>query len=501
MIDSSTRNLGWTSQATEEQKNLFYQVPRCLHHIWIATGRLEHDAPIASSVGGAAELFGPICQQPPLFPKKGVVAALQRLHLRMLSLLPNSLQFLLASLLGSRVLHHATPPQPPPLQFELRHEHALALASELAPQVIFNDIPLSSPLLSSSPSLHTLHTTKLTTHKPNSLSAFQSARQLSFHSGQTSSSLHWLSDEVPGPDVEKRETLLELAKMTYNSYYEPGSKEWYDLGSKWNKTHPHGWEPTADGLRGHIYISTDNSTVIITIKGTSAGWIVGGGGPTVKKDKINDNTLFSCCCARVGPTWSTVCDCYSGTGRCDERCLEEAVWGEGLFYPVGLDLYTNVSYMYPEANIWLAGHSLGGALSALIGATFGAPVVAFEAPGEKLAARRLHLPTPPSTLHITHVFHTGDPLAMGTCTGVTSVCAIGGYAMESRCHQGKLIRYDTVSKLGWSVDVRNHPIIVVIEKLLSEDWEKPDENGKGGREVPEVVVEDKDCVSDVDDEL
>jgi lipase ATG15 len=50
--------------------------------------------------------------------------------------------------------------------------------------------------------------------------------------------------------------------------------------------------------------------------------------------------------------------------------------------------------MYPTADIWVIGHSLGGALAGLLGATFGVPVVAFEAPGERLAARRLHLPTP-----------------------------------------------------------------------------------------------------------
>jgi putative lipase involved disintegration of autophagic bodies len=42
----------------------------------------------------------------------------------------------------------------------------------------------------------------------------------------------------------------------------------------------------------------------------------------------------------------------------------------------------------------LIGHSLGGSVAALIGVTFGVPTVAFEAPGEKLAASRLHLPTP-----------------------------------------------------------------------------------------------------------
>lgn len=50
--------------------------------------------------------------------------------------------------------------------------------------------------------------------------------------------------------------------------------------------------------------------------------------------------------------------------------------------------------MYPNSNIWIIGHSLGGALASLLGMTFGTPVVAFEAPGEKMAAGRLHLPAP-----------------------------------------------------------------------------------------------------------
>lgn len=50
--------------------------------------------------------------------------------------------------------------------------------------------------------------------------------------------------------------------------------------------------------------------------------------------------------------------------------------------------------MYPDANIWVTGHSLGGSLSGLLGITFGAPVVTFEAPADKMASRRLHLPKP-----------------------------------------------------------------------------------------------------------
>lgn len=60
---------------------------------------------------------------------------------------------------------------------------------------------------------------------------------------------------------------------------------------------------------------------------------------------------------------------------------------------------------------------------------------------------------------------------MGTCTGVRSFCSLGGFALESRCHLGQVILYDTVQKLKWSVDARTHGIKVVVEKLLADDSE------------------------------
>lgn len=62
---------------------------------------------------------------------------------------------------------------------------------------------------------------------------------------------------------------------------------------------------------------------------------VGDGGPTVKKDKRNDNLLFACCCARVDWTWTTVCSCYGGGWKCDQTCVEDALIEESLFYPSG----------------------------------------------------------------------------------------------------------------------------------------------------------------------
>lgn len=159
-------------------------------------------------------------------------------------------------------------------------------------------------------------------------------------------------------------------------------------------------------------------------------WIVDNG-PTAKKDKLNDNLLWSCCCARVDWTWTPVCDCYSGSNQCDTNCLEDALIEDSLFYTVAIvctcpflhapdsqltascrtyitilpictlapisGLQVSPISTYLKARIFkksYSGHSLGGGIASLLGASFGVPVVAFESPGEKFAAQRLHLPSP-----------------------------------------------------------------------------------------------------------
>ena len=64
-----------------------------------------------------------------------------------------------------------------------------------------------------------------------------------------------------------------------------------------------------------------------------------------------------------------------------------------------------------------------------------------------------------------------------------------------RCHLGKVIRYDTVTQLGWPVDVRTHGIRVIVEKLLASDWDGGDDDGKNGthKEVP-GFYDEEDCI-------
>jgi lipase ATG15 len=50
-------------------------------------------------------------------------------------------------------------------------------------------------------------------------------------------------------------------------------------------------------------------------------------------------------------------------------------------------------------------------------------------------------------------------------------------ALESKCHTGKTILYDTVTVKGWSVDIRTHSIVQIINKVLADPWPVADEPG------------------------
>ena len=284
----------------------------------------------------------------------------------------------------------------------------------------------------------------------------------------------WTIDDVPGPDIKDKETVLSLAYMTADAYVQnPDMPDWEDVGGPFNKSADFGWE--SDGLRGHVWADETNSTIVIGLKGTSPAVFDGDG--TTTNDKVNDNLFFSCCCAQQGPwTWHQVCDCATGTYTCNNTCVVQALRDENRYYQAGRELYANVTELYPNSQVWLAGHSLGGAVSSMIGLTYGVPVVTFEAVPEALPASRLGLPVPhgsdpsaPQTREYTGAFHfghTADPVYIGTCNGATASCSFGGYAMESACHTGRECVYDTVGDKGWRVGIGTHKIRSVIHDVI-----------------------------------
>lgn len=296
--------------------------------------------------------------------------------------------------------------------------------------------------------------------------------------------LEWEPEKpISVPDVKDKDTLVNLALMSSNAYVrlpktdkEKKKLDWVDVGDPWdvdgeNPDVNFGW--LEDGLRGHVFVSNDTKNVVIAIKGTSGAGIPGGGSEeTTANDKTNDNLLFLCCCARVSYLWTTVCNCYEKAYTCNQDCLESELVRQDRYYQAVLDLYRNVTKLYPpdKTEIWVTGHSLGGALASLLGRTYGLPAVAFEAPGEMLATKRLHLPQPPGLPrhmeYIWHIGNTADPIFMGVCNGVSLSCSLAGYAMESTCHTGQLCIYDVVTDLGWHVNLLNHRIHTVIDDII-----------------------------------
>lgn len=302
----------------------------------------------------------------------------------------------------------------------------------------------------------------------------------------------WTVDSVAGPNVTDKETVVSLALMAANAYIElRHTEDWEDVKHGFNTSTDFGWE--GDGLRGHIFADENNSTVVIGLKGTSPA--VFDGAETTTNDKINDNLFASCCCAQQGQwSWRQVCDCASGTYSCNNTCVSMAIREESRYYQAVRNLYSNVTELYPKSQVWVTGHSLGGAVSSLLGMTYGLPTVTFEAVPDALAASRLGLPPPPGsdpgypqTRHLTgsfHFGHTADPIFMGTCNGATSTCSFAGYAMESVCHTGKRCVYDVVADKGWRVGIGTHKIRSVIRDVI-----------RAYDAVPECVpdLECKDC--------
>ncbi|KAI9147950.1 putative lipase ATG15 [Paramyrothecium foliicola] len=284
----------------------------------------------------------------------------------------------------------------------------------------------------------------------------------------------WTVDEVPTPDVTDKITVLSMAYMAADAYVENDElPDWEEVGGSYNRTADFGWE--SDGLRGHIWSDEGNNTVVIGMKGTSPAVFDGDG--TTTNDKVNDNLFFSCCCAQQGPwTWHQVCDCATGTYQCNNTCVTSALREENRYYTAARELYSNVTALYPGSTIWIAGHSLGGAVASMLGLTYGVPVVTFEAVPEALPAARLGIPVPPgsnpkfpqswASTSIYHFGHTADPVYIGTCNGATASCSLGGYAMESTCHAGKECVYDVVADKGWRVGIGTHKIRAVIKDVI-----------------------------------
>ncbi len=81
---------------------------------------------------------------------------------------------------------------------------------------------------------------------------------------------------------------------------------------------------------------------------------------------------------------------------------------------------------------------------------------------------------------------------MGTCTGFGSSCNAVGVALETRCHLGQTVKYDTITQLGWSSNIIHHGIAALVDGVLARqdiDWA-----GNGIKGSVPVAAPETDCV-------
>ena len=96
--------------------------------------------------------------------------------------------------------------------------------------VNLDDVAMSESLTGESLT-HQLKVKATTTLKPRD----QSYRNQGFRSLDTSISQEsWTKETIPGPDITDKDTVLQLAKINYNSYTEVSSPGWYDLEGQWS---------------------------------------------------------------------------------------------------------------------------------------------------------------------------------------------------------------------------------------------------------------------------
>lgn len=279
------------------------------------------------------------------------------------------------------------------------------------------------------------------------------------------------------PNVTDKQTIVNLAKMTSDAYiFDPREPGWLNTSFGFNFTARFGWEK--EGLRGHIFTTEDNSTVVVSFKGTTID-------PRDKlsgKDRFNDNTLFSCCCGAQNPwPYAPVCSCATGHNQCDAKCLTSALLQNDTYYDAALFMVKKFQSKYPEAAFWTTGHSLGGALASLVGMTLNIPAVTFEAPPERLPAERMGIiPALDTKRHTAYHFgNTADPIYMGECNGLLSSCALWGFVFDSKCSTGYRCTYDTRKDKGWRSNVANHRINYVIQNVLEAYSDVPQCEAQG----------------------
>ena len=261
-----------------------------------------------------------------------------------------------------------------------------------------------------------------------------------------------------------------------------------------------------DNLRVYVYSNIDNSSYVIAIKGTSTILSLTSEinnvehqdinlSSSVYNDRFNDNLYFSCCFYKESNMYnSTSCSnessllfqkqnnkynklnrSYYLDKKCNKSCYEHSLTYENNYLNIAtkiMEKFLKFIKKDTKTQIVITGHSLGGAIATMLGLIYDKPVVTFETPGEKHYIELINLNNQlisnKNIDNIHHVGHNADPIYTGKCNGFTSICNIGGYKIDTKCHIGKTYEYDSIGKLGISESIFTHKITYVIDNIITK---------------------------------
>lgn len=281
------------------------------------------------------------------------------------------------------------------------------------------------------------------------------------------------------PNMTSLDLIIDLAKMSSNTYHHLNSESWIDIPG-WIPIDDIGYSNHSNGIRGYIYSHIEKDIIVVGYKGTSTSFFGINLGPTSELDKINDNLMFGCC-------GTSDLECESSQ-FCNKECLRKAIHQDNkrnsnTYYINSIrNLIEKLKEKYKTKSIWFTGHSLGGGLASLSGVISGLPSIGFESPPIRHFLEWNNLLNVKNNenlktddidpdMFLNHVYNFGlydDPIFMGECNGITSFCHLSGYTLDTTCHVGKKCVLDKPSEMN-EIEKENlfkHRIPHVINELL-----------------------------------